>query len=85
MLLHPHLRIYAVFRQQLRVRATLNNAPIVHHQNLFGINDGGQAVRDDECGAVLRSFIKRRLNGFLGVGIERGGGFIKYQYRGIFL
>ena len=42
-----------VRRQQFAVRAALDDAPLVHHQDLVGVHHGGQAVRDDQRGAAL--------------------------------
>ena len=41
-------------------------------------------MRDNQRGAVVCGFIERRLDGFFGVGIERGGCFVKHQNRCVF-
>ena len=46
--------------------AALGDAPSVEHDDLVGIHDGRQAVRDDERGAVPRDRAQRGLDFLLG-------------------
>ena len=45
------LRIQPIQRQQIFVRAALDDLPAVHHQDQIRSQDGAQAVGDDDAGA----------------------------------
>ena len=43
--------------------AALDDTPGLHHKNLMRINHGGQAVRNHQCGLVLRHALQLSLDG----------------------
>lgn len=55
--------------------------PFLHYHNPVGFFDGGQAVRDDDGGAVLHQVFQRRLHVAFGLGVEGGGGLVQNQDR----
>ena len=55
------MREYALLRDQLAEGAALDDAAAVQHQDVIGVGDRGEAVRDDEGGAALRSRSSARL------------------------
>src|ERR1700678_4746033 len=67
---------------ELFVGAALDDLSLFHHQNLVGAPDGGEPVRDHECGAALHEIRKSLLDHLLGFGIETGSGFIEDQDAG---
>jgi len=52
--------------------------------NDVGLDDGAEAVGDDDGGAVGAEFGERGLNEVLGFHIDSGGGFIEQQDGGVF-
>jgi hypothetical protein len=40
------------------VRAAFDDAAAVHHDDLVGVDDGRQAVRDDESGSIARQTVE---------------------------
>ena len=61
------------------MRAALGHLATLQHDDLVGIDDGGQAVGDDQRGAVFRHLLQRRLDLVLGEAVERRGGFVEDQ------
>ena len=59
----PHARIRSLHGEQLRVRAALGDAAVVHHQDLVRIHHGRQAVGNHQCGFVLGSGFELSLDG----------------------
>jgi hypothetical protein len=74
-------RVVAVQGQQLGVRAALDDAALVHHQDDVGALDGGQAVGDHQRGAAAHDAVERGLDVALGFGVERRGGFVEDEDR----
>ena len=60
--------------------AALDDASVVEHEDLIGVADRGQAVRDRDRGAPPGQLVERKLHGALGLGVERGGGLVEDQY-----
>ena len=58
-------------RQQLFRRGELSHRPVVHHQNVVGVHDGVEAVRDGDDSAVLKLRTDHFLDGKRGRGRER--------------
>lgn len=83
-LLSPHRCIDFAVCQQFAVGATLDNLTVCHDQNLISIDNRGQSMRDDQCGAALAELFQIGLNRSLGAGVERTGRFIKNQNTRIF-
>src|SRR3546814_5402204 len=61
------------------MRPALEHAALIQHDDFVGIDNGGQAMRDDKRGAMARNLIQFELNGALGARIERAGGLIENQ------
>src|SRR3954470_11585799 len=68
-------------RQQLVVRAALDDPAVVEHHDLVGVPDRRQAVGDRDRGPALRQPVERRLHVALGLGVERAGGLVEDQHR----
>ena len=66
----PQLRVQAVALQQCLVAAALDDAALVHHDDLVGVHDGGQPVRDDQRRAAFARCGPARLDGALGARVE---------------
>src|SRR5437588_1883908 len=62
---------------QILVRAALDDGTILHQQNQIGAPDGGEAVRDDERGAVGKQIGHRGLNQLLALGVEVAGRLVQ--------
>ena len=77
----PHTGIETARGEQLGVSTTLDDRAVVEDDDLVGLNDGGQAVRNHQGGAIARDPIKRILDFALGVAVERGGCLIEQQDR----
>ena len=63
------------------VAAALGDHALVEHDDLVGADDGGEPVRDDQRGAVLRYPLERVLDLLLGVAVERRGRLVEQQDR----
>ena len=59
------------FLQQLFVRARLQRAALADHDDLPRAHDGGQAVRDDDDGALLHQGFNGALHGAFAFGVQR--------------
>ncbi len=71
--------VEAVHGDQLRVSAHFADGLVLQHHDLVGVADGGEAVGDDDGGAALHQAFQGLLDEQLGLGIDRGGGFIQDQ------
>lgn len=78
-LLVPHLSILATEAQQLCVRASLDDRALLEHDDLVGVDDGREAMRDDERRAALGDLVQGRLNAMLGLGVERRRGLVEHH------
>src|SRR5262245_39772298 len=72
----PHGRILAGAGQQVAMPAALGDAAVLQHDDLVGVDHGGEAVGDDERRAVGRDLAQALLDFLLGVGVERRGGLV---------
>src|SRR5437867_11500442 len=79
--MEPEVR--ASLGDQVMVRSALDDAAAVEHENLISVNDGRQAVRDDEHGAAGEQPVDGLLDKALGLGVERRGRLIEYEDRRI--
>jgi hypothetical protein len=61
------------------VGAALDDAAGVHDQDLVGIHDRRQTVRDDQRRAAARRAVEAGLDGLFGLRVERRGRFVKDQ------
>ena len=56
--------------EQLVVRAPFDDRSLIEHDNLVGVADGREPVRDRQRGASLREALELGLHGGLGLGVE---------------
>src|SRR5262245_11612895 len=56
-----------------------DDTTVVEHEDACRVADGGEPVGDDECGAVLHHFVKRRQDARFGGGIKRAGRFVENE------
>ena len=61
------------------MRAALDDGAILHHENLVGITDRGQAVRHDKRRPARLQPRQRGLDLLLGIGIKRRRGLVEKQ------
>ena len=73
--------VEAALGHQRVVRALLDDAAVVHHDDPVGAADGGEAVGDDDRRAVVHQPLERLLDQPLGFGVERGGRLVEQQDR----
>ena len=59
--------------------AGLDDAAALHDDNAVGVADGGQAVGDDDHGAVAAQLDQGVLDGPLGLVVEGRGGLVEEQ------
>src|SRR5258707_145374 len=74
------LGVTAVAGQQARVVAGLDDAAVVQHDDLIGVADGGQPVRDGDGGAAPGQGVERLLHGPFGLGVQRAGGLVEHEH-----
>ena len=66
------------------MRAALDDRALVEHDDFIGVDDGREAMRDDQRGAAARDAVERVLDLALGEGIERRGRFVENEDGRIF-
>ena len=71
------VEVEALPREQLLVRALLDDAAVVHHEDGVGVADGGQPVRDHEARAVLHQLRHGLLDQHLGTRVDRAGRLVE--------
>lgn len=70
--------------QQLLMSTFLNDVALVEDEDAVGVFDGGEAVGDDDGGAVLHEELEAGLDMGFGEGVDAGGGFIEDEEGGVF-
>src|SRR6476619_2603687 len=73
----PEARIEAAAGEKLQVRALLDDLAMVEHDDVVGMDHGGEPVGDDERGALARDPLQRILDLLLGVAVERRGRLVE--------
>ncbi len=63
------------------MRAGFNEPALVDDEDFAGVANGGEAVGDDEAGALLHEAVHGALDVGFGVGVDGGGSFIENQNR----
>src|SRR5690606_15895126 len=71
----------AIAQGQFRKAAHLDDPALVHEHHKIGIPDGGQAVGDDEGGAVTAQLVDRLLHTLFRFHVKRAGGFVQNEDR----
>ena len=68
--------------EELGVRALLDHAAVVEHEDQVGVADGGEPVRDHERRTPLEGRVERLLDRGLGLAVEVGGRLVEDDDRG---
>ena len=63
--------VEAAFGDKFVVLADFHDAAFVHYDDAIGVDDGREAVGNDECSAISDKAIHCFLNKGFGFGIER--------------
>lgn len=69
--------VEAIGGNEIGVAASFGDAAMFEDEDLICVADGGEAVGDDEAGAVGEEAVEGFLNEFFGGGIDAGGGFVE--------
>jgi hypothetical protein len=62
---------------ELLIHALLDDAALVHHHDSVGVPDCGQAMRDNERGAIPHQLLKSLLDSQLSLGVDVGRGLVQ--------
>ena len=65
------------------MRALGRDVVVVEDDYLVGVADGADALGDDDDGGVLQVLGEGAAYLGLGGGVDRGGGVVEYEYRGV--
>ena len=76
-------RVDAGAADQRRVRALLDQAALVEHEDPVGADHAGEPVREDERGAADHQAIERRLDQGLALGVDGRERLVEDQDRGV--
>src|SRR5262245_27241560 len=74
----------AAAAEQLGVGALLGDAAVFQDDDEVGFLNGGKAVGDADGGAALHEVVEGALDGALGFGVQRAGGFVEDEDGGVF-
>ena len=74
------LRVAAAEVDELFVRAPFDDAAAIEHEDLVGVADRREAMRDRDRRAPARELVERQLHRALGLVVERGGGLVEDQH-----
>jgi hypothetical protein len=65
------------------VAATVHDAAAVHHHDPVGLEDGREAVGDDQGGAALEEPLDGVVDLLLALRVDLAGGFVEDEDRGV--
>jgi hypothetical protein len=68
--------IEAAAREQFFMRALLDDAPVLQHDDAIGVAHRGEAMRDDEPGAPGERFLQSGLDRALGEAVDASGAVV---------
>src|SRR5258708_29334014 len=68
-------------RDQFLMSSDFGYFPVLQHHNFVGAPDRGEAMRDDDDGAMLHQILQSGLDQTLGFGIQVRGRFVENKYR----
>src|SRR4051794_26616022 len=71
----PERSVVSIRAQELLVRALLDNAAMVEHDQAIHPGDGREPVRDRDHGLARHQRAEALLDGGFDFAVERGGGF----------
>lgn len=72
-----HLRIHAILLDEFAVRALFDDATAFDDDDLVGLEDGVEAMRNGEGCASLHEFARGFFKQGFGLGVKAGGGFVE--------
>ena len=79
----PQYCILSAPLEQVGVGSVFNDTSLVYNEDSVGPCSGGEAVRDDDRGAVSSGASGGVEDGAFGGGVEGGRGFVEKQHRGL--
>ena len=65
------------------MRALFHDGAVFHDEDEVSIANGGQAVGNDKGSAIRAQRVHRFLDEYFGAGIDRRGGFVENEQRGL--
>ncbi len=65
--------------QQVFMAADFFDPSILHGDNFVGVHDGGQPVRDNQCGSADHQFVQGILDQLFAFAVQRAGRFVQNQ------
>ena len=65
------------------MRAAFHHAAGFQHVDRIGMAHRGQAMRHDQCGALVRDARQRTLDRRFGLVVHRGGCLVEHEHGGI--
>src|SRR5215813_6891668 len=80
-LVAPELLVVAAQREEILVRALLDDAPGFQHDQAVHARDGGKAVRDRDHGLAFHQAEELLLDRELDLAVERRGGLVEHEDR----
>ena len=78
-LARPQARIKAALGQKLEMLALLDDLAAIEHDDVVGMHDRGEAMGDDEAGALARHALERVLDLALGMAVERRSRLVEHE------
>ena len=61
------------------MRSAVDEPPLIEDEDLVGVDDGGEAVRDDDGRAIPGEGAERLLDAALGMGVRLGGRLVEEE------
>src|SRR5262245_37670488 len=78
-LARPQACIEAAFGQKFEMLALLDDLATIEHNDVVGMHDRGEAMGDDEAGALARHALERILDLALGMAVERRSRLVEHK------
>ena len=75
----PQFCVNGTSVNQVLMRPTLDNLPLLDHIDLVRAGNGAQPVRDGDRGAPCLGFVQRILHHLLTLHVQGGGGLVKQE------
>ena len=77
------IRVQPATGHEFSMCAHVDDASAVHHHDAVGALHSGESMGDDEGGAPLHGLFERGLHSPFALRVERAGGFVQQQQRGV--
>src|SRR4051812_35686589 len=71
--------VQALAREELAMRALLDDAAVLEHDDAVGAAHGGEAMRNHEAGAAVQRAPERRLDVALGEAVHIRRGLVEHE------